>query len=484
MNITNYLDYQILIIDDEEHFLKSLSFFLKSEGFSNIITVNNPENVMDILKEKRVLLILLDMIMPQINGEILLEKIKDNYPDIPVIVITAVDKAEKAVDCIKKGAYDYLVKPIEETRLFLIIKHILELTEIRELNFNLKVKLTSKEDSVNPIFSEIITQNKQMKSIFKYIESVAKTNLPILITGATGTGKELFANAIHKLSGRTGKFIRLNIASENSDIISDTLFGHIKGGFTGAVNNRKGLIEMAEDGSLFLDEIGDLGIENQVKLLHVIQERKYYQIGSDIEKITNTRFIFATNKDIDNLVRDGNFRKDLYYRLKYHHIKIPPLSERLDDIPLLVDYFIEKSCKIFNKKRPFVPKEFYDILKNYSFPGNIRELESLIYDIMSRHQKGVLSIKELPEKLNLNLKEYKENETQEIFSLYKDKDGEFNIKGDFLNLEKLNDIIINIALKKTNNNQTLASKLLGLSRKALNNRLLRKRIKERRENSL
>ncbi|HOJ63438.1 MAG TPA: sigma-54 dependent transcriptional regulator [Spirochaetota bacterium] len=476
MQQKNYPENPIFIIDDEEHFLKSLSFFLKTEGFSNIITTNNPEDALLILKENMPSLILLDMIMPKINGEVLLEKIKEKLPEIPIIVITAIDKAEMAVSCIKKGAYDYLVKPIDETKLLLTIRHILELEKIKELNIDLKSKLIEKEYKINPIFSQIITQNQQMISIFKYIESISKTDLPILITGETGTGKELFANAIHKLSGRSGKFVRLNIASENSNIISDTLFGHSKGGFTGAVTSRKGLIETAEDGTLFLDEIGDLNIENQVKLLHILQERKYYQIGSDVEKVTNARFIFATNRDIEKLVNEGNFRKDLYYRLKYHHINIPPLRDRKDDIPLLVDHFLEKACKIFNKKKPFIPKEFYDILRNYDFPGNIRELESLVYDIMSRYEKGILSIKHLPEKLNLTISKLKEkNNNEEIFSLYIDENNQFNIKGEFPKLKELNDIITDIALRRTNNNQTLAAKLLGLSRKALNNRLLKKK---------
>lgn len=473
MENKNYPENPILIIDDEEHFLKSISFFLKSEGFSNIITISNPENLSSILEKSLPCLILLDMIMPKIDGEKLLEDIKEKYPEVPVIIVTAIDKAEKAVSCIKKGAYDYIVKPIDETRIILIIKHILELKEMKDLNKDLKSKLIE-EYKIDSAFSQIITTNEKIISIFKYIETIAKTDLPVLITGETGTGKELFANAIHRISRRPGKFVRLNIASENSNIIGDTLFGHSKGGFTGAVTNRKGLIETAENGTLFLDEIGDLSIDNQVKLLHILQERKYYQIGSDIEKVTNTRFIFATNRDIEKLVENGYFRKDLYYRLKYHHINIPPLRERKEDIPILVDYFLEKACKIFNKKKPFIPKEFYYVLRNYDFPGNIRELESLIYDIISRYEKGILSIKYLPERLNLTQPKLENIKNKDIFSLYKDENGEFNINGEFPKLKEVNDILINVALKRANNNQTLAAKLLGLSRKALNNRLLKK----------
>ncbi|MDZ7767137.1 MAG: sigma 54-interacting transcriptional regulator [Melioribacteraceae bacterium] len=222
------------------------------------------------------------------------------------------------------------------------------------------------------------------------MEAIAKTNLPVLITGETGTGKELIANAIHKVSGRKGELVPVNVAGVDDNLFSDTLFGHKKGAFTGAEIERKGLIERAEDGTLFLDEIGDLNIESQVKLLRLLQEGQFYPLGSDIAKLSNARIIVATNRSIKSLQSSNTFREDLYYRLRSHHINIPPLRERKKDIPYLIDFFLIRAAKELGKTKPRPPKELYTLLSNYHFPGNIRELEGIIYDAVSLHKSGIL----------------------------------------------------------------------------------------------
>lgn len=470
INEALYPENPIIFVDDENLFLQSIAFFLKSEGISNIITLTSGVDLLDVIKQRNPLMIALDMIMPDISGEVLLKSIKENYEDIPVVIVTAIDKTETIVESIKNGAYDYLVKPLDETRLLMIIRHIVEFERVKKLSQSLSNQISNNYEKISDAFSSIVTKNEKMLSIFKYIEAISTTPLPILITGDTGTGKELIAASIHRLSCRSGAFVRLNVAGEDPNLISDTLYGHSKGGFTGAVANRKGLIEQADNGTMFLDEIGDLNIENQVKLLHVLQERKYYQIGSDVEKYSNARFIFATNKNILQLVDSGKFRKDLYYRIKFHHIHLPTLRERKDDIPLLVKHFVTKASLILNKKEPRLPDEIYSLLSNYSFPGNIRELEGIIFDAVSRYEKGTLSLAEM--KNNLDFKESGDNE-QYIYRMTKKKDNSIDIDGGFPTIDDVTKQLIDKALQDSDGNQTIAAKLLGISRKALNNRLIR-----------
>ncbi len=470
INEALYPENPIIFVDDENLFLQSIAFFLKSEGITNIITLNSGVNLLNVIEQRNPLMIVLDIIMPEISGETLLKSIKENYEDIPVVIVTAIDKTETIVECIKNGAYDYLVKPLDETRLLMIIRHIVEFERVKKLSQSLSNQISNNYEKISDAFSSIVTKNEKMMSIFKYIEAISTTPLPILITGDTGTGKELIASSIHRLSCRSGAFVRLNVAGEDPNLISDTLYGHSKGGFTGAVASRKGLIEQADNGTMFLDEIGDLNIENQVKLLHVLQERKYYQIGSDVEKYSNARFIFATNKNILQLVDSGKFRKDLYYRIKFHHIHLPTLRERKDDIPILVKHFVTKASLILNKKEPRLPDEIYSLLSNYSFPGNIRELEGIIFDAVSRYEKGTLSLAEM--KNNLDFKESGDNE-QYIYRMTKKKDNSLTIDGGFPTIEDVTKLLIDKALQNSDDNQTIAAKLLGLSRKALNNRLIR-----------
>jgi transcriptional regulator with PAS, ATPase and Fis domain len=303
-----------------------------------------------------------------------------------------------------------------------------------------------------------------MRAIFKYIEAISRTPLPVLVTGETGVGKELIANAIHKLSGRPGEIVSLNVAGVDDNLFSDTLFGHKKGAFTGADTERRGLIEQAERGTLFLDEIGDLSIESQVKLLRLIQDRKYFPLGSDMAKLSDVRIICATNRNIDSMKEGNSFRKDLYYRLQTHHIHIPPLKERKSDIPLLINHFMEKAALQLNKKKPTAPKELYTLLSNYSFPGNIRELEGIIFDAVSVHTSGVMSLIPIREKI------YRDEEMVSDSTVVE----ELIFPDELPTLKEAEDALIKEALKRADGNQNIAAELLGLSRRALNNRLTRK----------
>lgn len=462
----------ILVVDDETHFLKSVEFILKYEGINNITLCNDSREVLPLLKRQRFSLILLDLLMPHITGYQLLPEITLDFPDIPVIIITAENRIEKAIECIKSGAYDYIVKPLSESRLLVTVKNIIRLNEIQKENLGLKRRFDSDFLENSEAFESIITRNSKMKSMFQYVEAIAGTSLPILITGETGTGKELLAKAIHSISGRAGKFVALNIAGEDNGVVSDTLFGHSKGGFTGAVETRKGLIETAAAGTMFLDEIGDLNAEIQTKLLRLIQERKYYPIGSDMEKTTDTRFVFATNQDIVHLMGEKKFRKDLFYRLQSHHIRIPPLRERLDDIPLLLDHFLTKAGEILGKKPPSPPKELYTLLQGYHFSGNIRELEGMVLESVSRHKRGTLSTQTFRDRIN----GVKTHDSPVALSISPEKFVTFH--GALPTLKEMEKFLIDKSLERANGNQTIAARFLGISRKALNNRLIREKIRE------
>jgi DNA-binding NtrC family response regulator len=372
----------------------------------------------------------------------------------------------------KEGAFDYLVKPVNDTRLVSSIKRGLEITEIRNENEMLKQSLLREKLEHPEAFSEIITHCSTIESIFKYIEAIAKTNLPVLVTGETGAGKELFAKAIHLASGRKGELVSVNVAGVDDNFFSDTLFGHKKGAFTGADIDRKGLIEKADDGTLFLDEIGDLSIESQVKLLRLLQDGHYYPLGSDIAKLSDARIIVATHRDIKSMQSNSTFRQDLYYRLKSHHIVIPPLRERKIDLPYLIDHLITKASAELGKKRPSVPKEMYTLLSNYPFPGNVRELEGMIFDAISLHTSGILSLESIRQKINDYNQERSTNSSIPN-DVNQHRDDLIYFPGRFPTLRETDDAVIYEALKRADGNQTIAAELLGISRRALNNRLRR-----------
>ncbi len=471
MNALDYPEFPVIIVDDEENFLLSAGFTLSSNGINNVIQCQNSTKVMGILKEKTVSVIALDMTMPEMSGWDLLPLIVKDFPDVPVIVITAVNEVETAVECMKAGAFDYIVKPVDDSRLVTAIQRALELREVMAENVKLKQYLLSGKLEHPEIFEHIITKSNLMRSIFQYIEAVAGTSLPVLVTGETGTGKELFARSIHDMSGRKGEFIAVNVAGLDDNLFSDSLFGHKKGAFTGADKERKGLIEQAAGGTLFLDEIGDLSMESQVKLLRLLQEKQYYPIGSDIPKMSDARVVVATHRDIDQMSEDETFRKDLYYRLKAHHVNIPPLSERKEDIPLLINFFLNRASKELNKKRPTPPRELFTLLNNYDFPGNIRELEGMIFDAVSRHKSGVLSTETFREVVTpKTIQNTNMDAGTEIHGL-----NNIIFPDPLPSLKEIENSIIAEALKRADGNQTIAAQMLGMTRRALNNRLQRAR---------
>jgi len=316
------------------------------------------------------------------------------------------------------------------------------------------------------IFARIITKDKKMLSIFRYIESVARTSQSILITGETGVGKDLIAKTIHKLSSLRGRFVAVNIAGLDDNMFSDTLFGHVRGAFTGANQFRGGQIEKARGGTLFLDEIGDLARASQVKLLRLLQEGEYLPLGQDELKIANARIVAATNEDLWLLQREGKFRKDLNFRLRTHHINIPPLRERMDDIQLLVDAFLEEAASALNKKKPTPPKELFILLGAYSFPGNVRELQAMIFDAVSRHEAGILSL----ETFKHHIAQDQENKITPMGSEL-DETSPFAFFRRLPSIKEAMQLLVDEAMRRSKGNQSVASKMLGISQQALSKRL-------------
>ncbi len=315
-------------------------------------------------------------------------------------------------------------------------------------------------------FAENITSNKEMLTIFLYIESIAQTSQPVLITGETGVGKELIAGSIHSLSGLKGRFITVNVAGFDDNLFSDALFGHIKGAFTGADKARRGLVEKASGGTLFLDEIGDLNPVSQVKLLRLLQEGEYLPLGQDEPKKTDVRIVAATNKDLWELQKAGKFRNDLNFRLRIHHIHVPPLRERKDDIPLLVDHFLGEVTRTLKKKKPALPKELFKLLETYSFPGNVRELQAMVFDAVSRHKARILSLKVFKSHI---AREQKDRIVPTEKGL--EETALLTFSGKLPTIKHTTQLLVDEALKRADGNQSIAAGMLGISHQALSKRL-------------
>jgi len=453
----------VLLIDDEKYFLQSATMTLKSSGISNVRTCSDSREAMTCLESATYSAVLLDVMMPHVSGETILAEIRSRYPQLPVIILTAINEVETAVEFLKTGAFDYLVKPIDDTRLVNTLRRAIEYSQMSSENSLLKEYLLSGELKNPDAFQSIITGSDQIKSVFKYIEAIGKTPFPVLITGETGVGKELIARAIHDVSGRDGEFVAVNVAGLDDTLFSDTLFGHRKGAFTGAENDRRGLIDKAYGGTLFLDEIGDLKMESQVKLLRLLQEGTFYALGSDTARVSDARIIVATHQDLAKRQKEDSFRADLYYRLSTHHIKIPPLRDRIEDIRPLTDHFLQIASQKLDRKQPTVPPELYTLLQTYPFPGNVRELEAMVFDAVSRHDSGVLSMQTFRNRIG---------EATDVVATALPSEG-LQFPQVLPTLKEIDALLIEEALKRADGNQTIAAQLLGITRKALGNRLSR-----------
>lgn len=458
----------ILMVDDEESVLEGLKLAMKYNGFNNLIACADSRDVGSILQSREIDLILLDLTMPYIPGEEILKMVSEEYPHILVIIITGNKDVDTAVRCIKQRAYDYLVKPFDTNRLISTVTRALELSDMRIENRILSGGAESKIKNIDA-FSGIAACSQVMLKLMKYTEAVSSSPQPVLITGETGTGKELFARAVHKCGGFTGEFIAVNIAGVDDQMASDTLFGHHKGAFTGADEPRKGLIENAHNGVLFLDEIADISPAMQIKLLRLIQEKEFTALGADKNSRTNAKIVAATNVPPETLQAQKKIRSDLYFRLQAHVIKIPRLAERKEDIPVLLDTLLEQCASEMNRKKPAYPPELIQLLTTYDFPGNVRELKTMIYDALAAHKDRVLSIKTFRDYIFGNVRQH----TGGIV-IESGKRASGNILSGWEKLptvEGMNIILAEEAMKRAQGNKSTAAKMLGITRSTLNNYL-------------
>ena len=463
-----YPSFKVLIVDDEEPFIRSLSIALeRSAGINNLTRCQDSREVMGILSQGGFGLVLLDLNMPWLSGDKLLSSIIEEHPDVVVIIISGINQIEPAVRCMKLGAYDYFVKTNEEDRLVMGVNRAIQMVEMSKEHKEIRSRLLHDRLEHPDAFEEILTGDKAMRAVFQYMESVAKSAMPILITGESGVGKELFAHTAHRLSGVEGPLISINVAGLDDNVFSDTLFGHAPGAFTSAHGVRKGMVEQAAQGTLFLDEIGDLSVTSQVKLLRLIQNGEYYPLGSDRPKRLNARIVVATNQDLDKKQAKGEFRKDLYYRLCAHHVHIPPLRERKGDIPLLLNHFLGEAADALGKKRPTYPRELETLLANYPFPGNVRELQAMAHDAVSTHKAKMLSLDAFKRKIGSMTLPAHDHEPGSSL----EDDSVFVATKSLPSVHDVTDLLVTEAMKRADGNQSIASRLIGISQPALSKRL-------------
>jgi two-component system, NtrC family, nitrogen regulation response regulator GlnG len=457
----------ILLVDDEPQLLQSLSIALRGAGFPQVITADDGREVLPLLETKAVGAIVLDLAMPHVPGRVLLDDIGARHPDIPIVVLTATHDLETAVECMRAGANDYLVKPVDQTRLTASLRRALELRALHAEVESLKARVLDDTPHERSAFADIVTQDRAMFAIFRYLEAIAPSPLPVLITGETGTGKELVARALHRLSGRPGELVMVNAAGLDDTLFSDTLFGHARGAFTGADRARDGLVGVAGEGTLLLDEIGDLSVTSQVKLLRLLQDGSYYPLGSDRPRQSRARVIVATNRDLAKAVPAGTFRNDLYYRLRTHQFELPPLRKRQNDLPLLVDHFLQSAVTTLARSKPAVPPALFTLLKSHPFPGNIRELEGMVFDAVVRMHGSILPLQSFKDAIGVDSSSPGSDATvMTIDDKFRDR---------LPTLHEAEEALIAEALTRADGNQGIAARLLGLSRQALNKRLGRRK---------
>ncbi len=365
--------YKALVIDDDVATLEFMKFRLKDEGF-NVTTAERGQQALDFVRETEFDIILTDLNLPDLNGIEMVKQSKQISPDTEIIMITGFGSMEKAIEATKAGAFHYVEKPVNFEELSLLIGKAVERKQQAKEIKELRGKLASRTS-----YEGIIGGSRTMQSIYEMIESVAESDANILILGESGTGKEVIANAIHYKSHRSKKpFVKVNCSALPKDLIESQLFGHTKGSFTGATSDKSGFIGQANTGSLLLDEIAEMPIELQPKLLRVLQERVYYRVGSDKPQEVDFRLICATNRSAFEAIQDGNLREDLYYRINTIEIKIPPLRERMEDVPMLAEHFLEMYAEKYKGKANKFSQHAFDQMLNYNWRGNVRELQNTI----------------------------------------------------------------------------------------------------------
>jgi len=441
---------KILIVDDEKSILDLLTVVFEKEGWQVNACLSAPK-ALKLMEKEDFDLLLCDIKMPQISGMEVLKQVKEKKPDIPVVMMTAYASIKQAVEALKRGAIDYVVKPFEIDEMRIIVSRGLEQRKLKQENILLKKELKEKYS-----FKNMLGKSKKMLEVFSLIEKIAGTDSTIIISGGSGTGKEVAAKSIHFISPRRqNQFVSINCGALPENLLESELFGHVRGSFTGAIADKKGMFEVAQKGTLFLDEIGETSPLTQVKLLRAIQEKKIRRVGSTEEILVDVRIIAATNQDLKKKIEEGKFREDLFYRLNIIAFEMPLLRERIEDLPLLISFFLQKYCQQMGKEIKKISPEVMNILESYHWPGNVRELENVIERAIAIEDSNTIRVNSLPKEL--------------LVSPQKEKLGHFSNDGFSLNsyLDELSQDYIRQAQLKTGGNLKKTASLLGISYRSL-----------------
>jgi DNA-binding NtrC family response regulator len=442
---------KILIVDDDPQMRQSLANLLRREGY-DISECAGGNEAMEVLAAELIDLVITDLVMEPMSGLELLKQTKQTCPDLDVIVVSGAGTIASAVDAMKLKAFDFITKPFQVDEILVRVRNALEKRRLAQENLRLQQEIER-----GYRFAGIVGQSKQMQDLFTLLRSLAETDVTAIIHGETGTGKELIARAIHYNSPRrTRRFLAVNCGALAETLLESELFGHEKGAFTGATTQRKGIFEIADGGTLFLDEIGEMALSTQVKLLRVLQDGEFQRVGATDTIKVNVRVVVATNKILSEQVNEGRFRADLYYRLNVLPLRIPPLRERLEDVPLLVSHFIDKHNTKLNKRVSGVNAEASALLMAYHWPGNVRELENVIQRMLVIATKDTLDVADLPAEIRGAAAPGKAMDLKEIA---RETAGHAESS------------IILDALARSGGNVTHAAKALGISRATLQNKM-------------
>jgi DNA-binding NtrC family response regulator len=436
---------KLLIVDDERIALRNLEHVMKKEGY-NVTSTQSGMNALKLLDEQPFDVVLTDLRMEKIDGMQILTKSRERYPDSEVIMITGFATLDSAVEAMRHGAFHYIAKPFKLDEVRKVVKEAISKVILKKENQHLREQLEHYQGKV-----KIITQDPTMERLLETVRQIGPTDCNVLISGESGTGKELFARYTHFNSKRAeGPFFAINCGAFTEELLANELFGHEKGSFTGALAMKKGLFEMASGGTLFLDEITEMPSSMQVKLLRVIQEKEMLRVGGTEAVKVDVRFVAATNRNIQDAIKEGSFRQDLYFRLNVVSLRIPPLSERKDDIPLLSYYFLKKYAVLMKKSVSEISQEVIGLLMNYDFPGNVRELENIMERGVALATGKVIELAHLPEDLReLNIRTFRKKE------------------GKMPSLDEQEESYIKWVLNEVGGNKTLAAQILGIDRVSL-----------------
>ncbi len=438
----------ILVIDDDDSLRRVVEYNLREEGY-DVLTASTATEGLQVFQDNRVDLVVSDVRMPEMDGLELLARVKAMQPDMFVVLLTAHGSIASAVEAMKLGAFDYLTKPFDRDRLKATVRKAVDMAALANENRQLRQMIAERFS-----FASMIAGSRAMRAVTDTAARVAQTDTTVLLEGESGTGKELLAKAIHVHSSRSGApFVTINCGAIPDQLLESELFGHRRGSFTGAVADKKGKFEVADGGTVFLDEIGELPLMLQVKILRVLQEREIDKVGDPRPIKIDVRVIAATNRDLEKMIADGGFRDDLYYRLAVVSIRMPPLRERTDDIPLLVDHFLEKHIERLGRTRPEVDKGVYTALNRYAWPGNIRELENVIERALVLDRDGRVGIDDLSPRL--------QTADQQVGTL------RMELPDEGISLEEVEKELLLAALQKNGWNQTRAAAYLKITRSTL-----------------